>query len=87
MALIFKMITLSFELSLLDSREMLESACTFLISVISQSCIFLVFTLLLYLLSPFIPNIGMHILPTVLYTFLKVLTRRLCLLIKSFFHW
>ena len=45
---------------------MLESACTFLISVISQSCIFLVFTLLLYLLSPFIPNIGMHILPTVL---------------------
>ena len=33
------------------------------------------------------PNISMHILHTVLYTFPKVLTRRICLLIKSFFHW
>ena len=33
----------------------------------------------------FHPNVIMHILHTVLYTFLKVLTRRICLLIKSFF--
>ena len=35
-------------------------------------------------LSPLHPNISMHILHTVLYTFLKVLTRRICLTIKSF---
>ena len=33
------------------------------------------------------PNISIHILHTVLYTFPKVLKRRICLLIKSFFHW
>ena len=33
------------------------------------------------------PNINMHILHTVLYTFPKVLTRRICLTIKSFFSW
>ena len=33
------------------------------------------------------PNISMHILHTVLYTFSKVLTRRICLTIKSFFTW
>ena len=32
-------------------------------------------------------NISMHILLTVLCTFLKVLTRRICLTIKSFFTW
>ena len=38
-------------------------------------------------LGPLQPNISMHILHTVLYTFLKVLTRRICLTIKSFFSW
>ena len=33
------------------------------------------------------PNVNMHILHTVLYTFCKVLTRRICLTIKSFFSW
>ena len=33
------------------------------------------------------PNISMHILHTVLHTFTKVLTRRICLTIKSFFSW
>ena len=33
------------------------------------------------------PNISMHILHTVLYRFPKVLTRRICLTIKSFFSW
>ena len=33
------------------------------------------------------PNISMQILHTVLYTFSKVLTRRICLTIKSFFSW
>ena len=36
-------------------------------------------------LIPLHPNISMHILHTVLYTFPKVLTRRICLTIKSFF--
>ena len=36
-------------------------------------------------LNPFHPNISLHILHTVLYTFPKVLKRRFCLLIKSFF--
>ena len=35
--------------------------------------------------DPLHPNIIMHILHTVLYTFPEVLTRRICLLIKSFF--
>ena len=39
-------------------------------------------------LFPFLyPNISMHILHTVLYTFPKVLTRRICLTIKCFFTW
>ena len=33
------------------------------------------------------PDISMHILYTVLYTFLSILTRRICLKIKSFFSW
>ena len=33
------------------------------------------------------PNITMHILHTVLNTFPKVLTRRICLTIISFYHW
>ena len=36
--------------------------------------------------NPLHPNIGMYIIHTV-YTFLKVLTRRICLPIKSFFRW
>ena len=37
--------------------------------------------------NPLHPNISMHILHTVLYTFPKVLTRRICLTIKSFSGW
>ena len=33
------------------------------------------------------PNINMHILHTVLYTFPKVLTRRICFTVKSFLSW
>ena len=33
------------------------------------------------------PNISMHFLHTVLYTFPEVLTRRICLKIKSFISW
>ena len=36
-------------------------------------------------LDPLHPKISMHILHTVLYTFPLVLTRRICLKIKSFF--
>ena len=38
-------------------------------------------------LNPLHPNISMHILHTVRYTFPKVLTRRIFLTIKSFFSW
>ena len=38
-------------------------------------------------LNPLHPNISIHNLHTVLYTFPKVLTRRICLTIKSFFSW
>ena len=41
-------------------------------------------------LSPFYhlhANISMHILHTVLHTFLKRLTRRICLTVKSCFSW
>ena len=38
-------------------------------------------------LYPHHSNISMHILHTVLYTFPKVLTRRICLTIHSFFRW
>ena len=37
--------------------------------------------------SPLHPNISMHILHTVLYTFHKVLTWRICSKIKSSFSW
>ena len=37
------------------------------------------------ILNPFHPNISMHILHTVNRAFLKVLTRRICLTIKTFF--
>ena len=36
-------------------------------------------------LSPLHPNISIYILHTVLYTFLKVLARRICLAINNFF--
>ena len=36
-------------------------------------------------MNPLHPNISMHILHTNLYTFSKVLIRRICLIIKSFF--
>ena len=38
-------------------------------------------------IDPLHPNISVHILHTVLCTFPKVLTRRICLTIKSFFSW
>ena len=37
--------------------------------------------------NPFHPNISMHILRTVLYTFPKALTRGICLKIKRFVSW
>ena len=40
-----------------------------------------------FFFNPLHPNIIMHILHTVLYTFPKVLTRRICLTIKGFFGW
>ena len=39
------------------------------------------------LINPLHPNISMHILHNVLYTFPKMLTRRIWLTIKSFFSW
>ena len=36
-----------------------------------------------HFLNPLHLNISIHILHTVLYTFLKVLTRRICLLVRS----
>ena len=36
---------------------------------------------------PLHPNISMHILQTVLYAVLRVLTRRICSTIQSFFSW
>ena len=47
--------------------------------------VFAVRTLVVMSLNPLHPNIIMHNLPTVVYTFPKVLTRRICLTIKSFF--
>ena len=44
-------------------------------------------TLSLLLVSPLHPNISMLSLHTLLYIFPKVLTRRICLTIKSFFSW
>ena len=43
--------------------------------------------LTLYTLTLQHPNISMHILHTVLYTFPNVLARRICLTIKRFFSW
>ena len=40
-----------------------------------------------YVINPLHPNIITHILHTVLYTFLKVETGRICLTIKSFLSW
>ena len=37
--------------------------------------------------TPFHSKIRMHILPTALHIFPKVLARRICLIIKSFFSW
>ena len=42
---------------------------------------------LLSVMSSLRPNISMHILHTVLYTFPKTLTRRVCITIMSFFIW
>ena len=39
------------------------------------------------LVNPLHPNISMHILHTVLYTFPKRLARRICLTIKSCLSW
>ena len=38
-------------------------------------------------LNPLHPNISRHILHTVLYTYPKVLTRRICLTNRSLFSW
>ena len=38
-------------------------------------------------LNPLYPNINMHILYTVLQTFPKVLTKKICLTIQNFLSW
>ena len=40
-----------------------------------------------FYVNPLQPNISVYILHTVLFTFPKVLTRRICLTIKSLFSW
>ena len=40
-----------------------------------------------HFLDPLHPNISIYFLHTVLYTFPMVLTRRICLTIKSFLSW
>ena len=45
------------------------------------------FLTFLHFFNPLHPIISMHILHTVLCTFPKVLTRRICLSIKSLFNW
>ena len=42
---------------------------------------------ILLVLDPLHPNLSRHILHTVLYTFLKVQTKRICLTIKSLLSW
>ena len=37
-------------------------------------------------INPLLPNISMHILHTVLYTFPKMLTRRICVTIKNLIY-
>ena len=39
------------------------------------------------IINPLHPNISMHILHSVLNTFPKLLTRRICLTIENFFRW
>ena len=46
---------------------------------------FILILSLLEVINPLHPNISIHIPYTGLYTFLKVLTRRICLTIKSFY--
>ena len=46
-----------------------------------------IFLTFLHFFNPLHPIISMHILHTVLCTFPKVLTRRICLSIKSLFNW
>ena len=58
---------------------MIDARCSMLVHKIFHGrCKFFFF-------NPLHPNIIMHILHTVLYTFPKVLTRRICLTIKGFF--
>ena len=45
------------------------------------------FFIVLKLLNPLHPNISIHILSTVRYIHPKLLTRRICFKIKSFFFW
>ena len=49
--------------------------------------LFVLFCFFLSQFYPLHPDVSMHILITVIYTFPKVLTRRICLAIKSFFSW
>ena len=53
----------------------------------SSAGLFSFWPLFTYTLTLLHPNISMHILHTVLYTFPMVLVRRICLPIKSFFSW
>ena len=78
-----------------DSNPHIERASPSFIDIQVRIEIVLFFFIFLYLFVLFLlsqfyplhPNISMHILFAVLYTFPKVLTRRICLAIMSFFSW
>ena len=48
---------------------------------------FKIFSFYVITFNPLHPNISMHILRTVLYTFPKMLIRRICITIKGFLSW
>ena len=50
-------------------------------------CYFAFFQLHFFFVNTLYPNINMHVLHIVLCTLTKVLTRRICITIKSFFSW
>ena len=60
----------------------------YLLSLLSRNVIYLEKNVKFsQIVNPLHPDISMYILHTVLYTLPKVLTRRICLAMKSFFSW
>ena len=68
-------------------KEGKENPRIFEPEVYSSSCILLLHRKKLYAFNPLHPNISMHILHTVLHTFPKRLTWRICLTVKSCLSW